>query len=58
MEDNDEGWEEHIYEVTWAYPATWWEHFKHDVMPEWFTKYFPVQYTLRTEAKTIRVRKA
>jgi len=25
-------------------PSTWWEHFKRDVMPEWFQNKFPVKY--------------
>lgn len=27
-------------------PLTWWEHFKRDVMPKWFTKRYPIRTQL------------
>lgn len=38
-------WEEELEKrvLVASYPKTWWQHFKKDVMPEWFTKKFPVE---------------
>jgi len=39
--------QEFTFRLTTEYPATWWQMFKRDHMPEWFKKRWPVRY--RTE---------
>lgn len=38
---------EHVGEYVYAttHPATWWDHFKQDVFPEFLLKRYPAQYT-------------
>jgi len=40
------------------YPATWWQHFKKDLMPGWFLRLFPVVNTLHTMRESVQVFKA
>lgn len=34
----------HVESITHLEPQTWWDHFKLEVMPKWFTSRFPVKY--------------
>lgn len=35
-------------EVTFSYPASWWQHFKAECFPEWLRKRYPVRMTVET----------
>lgn len=35
------------YTVGVRVPATWWDHFRQDVIPKWFVKKYPIKYTRR-----------
>ncbi len=39
---------EQTYTVSVAVPATWWDHFKRDYMPSWFTKRYEVKTKIVT----------
>lgn len=34
----------HVYTTSIQTPLNWWEHFKLEVLPEWYKRKFPVQY--------------
>lgn len=36
--------------ITMSRPASWWQHFKRDVMPRQFTDLFPVRYETETHS--------
>lgn len=42
--------------VDMAVPATWWQHFKRDNMPRWFTSRCPVRYEIFTKDVTFNVK--
>lgn len=37
---------------SWKIPSSWWQHFKQDKMPRWFTNRYPVQYTTHRAKRT------
>lgn len=43
---------EQIEQVTWDWPATWWDHFKERWAPKWFKQRWPIVY----ERKTVLVK--
>lgn len=38
-------------------PATWWDHFKHDCMPAWFTRRWPPKTTSIATSTTVSVQR-
>lgn len=49
---------EKLLDDTVRYPRNWWQHFKEEVMPKWFTDRYPVEctvYSIKRYAKYPRL---
>lgn len=44
MEMNAYYWSDDLKQWTVRYPATWWDHVKQDLMPDWLQELWPVRY--------------
>ena len=44
------------YDAKYSYEIykSWWQHFKHDYMPEWFTDKYPVDKKTVTDTVTVK----
>lgn len=42
------------YTFTYEVPRTWWDHFKAEVMPPWFTDRYPVRYREVRSGRTLQ----
>lgn len=45
------------YPVTFSYkvPSSWWQHFKRDKAPKWYTERYPVKYDNRRIKRTVKI---
>lgn len=50
---------EDIYKTSFSYkvPNSWWQHFKQDKAPRWFTKRYPVRYDTKHQTRTVRFKR-
>ena len=46
--------DKYTFELTFKYPATWWQYFKQDKMPKWFLDKYPVKYQTEVKHKTVK----